>query len=269
MNNIFDFKRFGKYFLYDLRNAKNNYALSLLILGTLPITLFVVYQLFSLIFTQRFIDVNDAAKYMQFFIATTVAILGAGTKIYGNLTEKRSGANFLMIPASTFEKWLSMVLMVCIVLPVILLVLQFGSDALMALIFPNTYGGRFFELVPLQQVNDALTAEGISINLPAIFILDWFESVLTFTLGAICFKRSKVAKTILCLFACSMVLSMIGMIFVTGNGTMVIGWFEWCDRFASPAEAARGLNWLINISFFVFIGGLLGGIYYRLRTLKH
>ena len=28
MNNIFDIKRFGNYFLYDLRRAKNNYGLS-------------------------------------------------------------------------------------------------------------------------------------------------------------------------------------------------------------------------------------------------
>lgn len=266
MNNIFDFTRFGKYFLYDLRNAKNNYGLSLLILGTMPVTLFVAYQLLSLIFTQRIADVNIVTKYMQFAIALTVAILGAGTKLYGNLTEKRAGANFLMIPASSFEKWLSMSLIVCVVLPFVLLALQLCSDAVMAFIFPNSYGNRFFELTALQYVVDTMEEAGITINLPAIFFLDWCESVLTFTVGAVCFKRSKIAKTILCLFAFSMITSTIAMIFVGNSGTMYIDWF---DKFTSPADAARALNWLINIGFIVFVGGLLGGLYYRVRTLKH
>ena len=266
MNNIFDFKRFGKYFAYDLRNAKNYYALSLLILGTLPISIFVIYELFSLIFTQQFQEIHVSVKYAQFFIAFTVAILGAGTKLYGKLTEKRAGSNFLMIPASTFEKWLSMSLIVCIVLPVCLFVLQLGSDALVSLLFPNTYGNRFFELIPLQLVKDTLADEGLSINMPAIFFLDWCETVLTFTLGALCFKKNKVAKTILCLFGLSMILSTIGMIAVGSNGTM---YFNWFNQFDSPIEAVRALNWFISITFTIFIGGMLGGIYYRLRTLKH
>ena len=266
MNNVFDITRFGKYFLYDLRNAKNNYALSLLILGTLPVTLFVVAQLFSLIFTQQFTEIGMGAKYAQFFVAYTVAILGCGVKLYGNLTEKRAGSNFLMLPASTFEKWLSLGLMVCVVVPVVLFALQLGSDALMALFFPNNYGGRMLELLPLQEIKDTMAEEGLSINFPALIFLEWSESVLTFTLGAVCFKKSKIAKTLLCLFGLSFVLSTIGMIIVGGNGGMYINWFE---NFDSPIAAARAINWVLNISFLIINGGLLGGIYYRIRTLKH
>jgi hypothetical protein len=56
------------------------------------------------------------------------------------------------------------------------------------------------------------------------------------------------------------------MIILGHNGTM---YFNWFDMFDTPAKAVKGLNWLINISFTIFVGGLLGGIYYRLRTLKH
>ena len=266
MNNIFDITRFGKYFVYDLRNAKNNYALSLLILGTLPISLFIVVQLFSLIFSQQFTEVGMGAKYAQFFVAYTVAILGCGAKLYGNLTEKRAGSNVLMLPASTFEKWLSLGLMVCVVVPVVLFALQLGSDALMALFFPNQYGGRMLELLPLQEMKDTMAEEGLSINFPALIFLEWSESVLTFTLGAVCFKKSKIAKTLLCLFGLSFVLSTIGMIIVGGNGGMYINWFE---NFDSPIAAARAINWVLNISFLIINGGLLGGIYYRIRTLKH
>ena len=266
MNNIFDFKRFGNYFLYDLRNAKNNYALSLLISGTLPIIVFVFAQLFNLIFLQQFHELNMVAKYMQLGIATTVVILGAGAKLYGHLTEKRAGSNFLMIPASTFEKWLSMMLIVCIMLPISLIGLQLASDALMSFFFPNLYGDRVLELTFLQKIKDGMNAEGLYVNLEAIFILDWISSILVFVLGAICFKKGKIGKTILCLFAFSTIFSTLAMVFFGHNGPDYIGFF---DSLVDPIKAASFVNWLTNIYFFIIIGGLLGGTYYRLRTLKH
>ena len=82
----------------------------------------------------------------------------------------------------------------------------------------------------------------------------------------ICFKKSKVAKTILCIFAISMVLSTIGMIIVGHSGTFYFNWFE---QFDTVTEAVSALNWTLSIAFAVYVGGLLGGIYYRIRTLKH
>ena len=266
MNNIFDIKRFGNYFLYDLRNAKNNYGLSLLILGTLSISTFVIYELFSLIISQHFSEIPVAMKYMVFFAAITVVILGAGTKIYGNLTEKRAGSSFLMLPASTFEKWLSMGLIICIILPIILLALQLGSDALASFIFPNTYGDRLLELIAMQELKENLLENGIRVNWTGILLLDWSEYILTFTLGAICFKKSKIAKTILCIFGISMILSTLGIVIIGHNGTIYYNWF---DQFDTPEKAIRALNWVLSISFTVMVGGMLGGIYYRLRTLKH
>ena len=267
MNKVFDFKRFGQYFLYDLRNSKNNYGLSLLILGTLPITLFVIYELISLIFGSGISELEMPGKWVQFSIAITIAMLAAGTKIYGSLTEKRAGSNFLMLPASTFEKWLSMCLILCIVLPAVLLALQFASDALMSFLFPNSYGDRLLALVPLQEMKDSMDEAGIHINLPAILFLNWCETVLIFTLGAICFKKSKIAKTFLCLIALSFVFSTIGMLIISqGSGSFYFNWFE---EFSDPSTAASALNWVLSVSFTVVIGALLFGLYYRLRTLKH
>ena len=35
MNKVFDIKRFGKYFTYDLNNALGNYGISALVIGLL------------------------------------------------------------------------------------------------------------------------------------------------------------------------------------------------------------------------------------------
>lgn len=266
MNNIFDLKRFGNYFLYDLRNAKNNYALSLLLCGTMLIIGFVFAQLLSIIFQQHFLEIPIFTKYMLVGIAYMIVVFGAGAKIYGNLTEKRAGSNFLMLPASTFEKWLSMTLIACIILPAILLALQLGSDALLSLIFPNTYGDRVLALEFLQGFKDNLAENGVTMRLEPLLFLNWCESVLVFFLGALCFKRGKVGKTILCLFAFGTILSTLSMVFVAHHGPDYIGFFE---LNSDPAKAVSALNWFFNIYYTVFLGGLLGGIYYRLRTLKH
>ena len=266
MNNVFDFKRFGQYFLYDLRRARNNYGLSLLILGTMPIIIFVFYELIDLIFVQEGGSMDDAFKFMAIFIAVIVAVMGAGTKIYGSLTEKKAGSDFLMLPASSLEKWLSMGIIVCIVIPLILFGLQIASDALMSFFFPNLYGDRVYALQPLQEAKDTLIENGIHIKLEAIVFLNWCANILVFTLGAICFKKSKVAKTLLCIFACSFLLSTLTFVFSGSNFSFYI---NLADRFDVPEKAIRALNWMMNISFTVIIGGLLGGLYYRIRTLKH
>ena len=89
---------------------------------------------------------------------------------------------------------------------------------------------------------------------------------LVFFLGALCFKKSKVGKTILCLFAFSTVLSTLSMVFFGQYGPTYINVF---DSDVDPVQLLTGLNWFLNIYFIVVIGGLMGGIYYRLRTLKH
>lgn len=265
MNNVFDIKRFCNYFLYDLRRARNNYGLSLLITGTLFISIFVIFELFSLIFTQEIQPLPDAIKYLSLFVALCIVIIGSGTKLYGSLTEKRAGSDYLMLPASTLEKWLSMALVVCIVLPVVLLILQLTSDALMSFFFPNTYGERVLALIPLQEMKDAMAEEGLHINFEASLFFNWCINVLTFTLGAVCFKKSKVAKTLLCIFALSIVLSTL-LTIILGTDHIYVNSLEMFD---SPAAAVRAINWVANIVYFVFTGGLLGGLYYRLRTLKH
>ena len=264
MNNIFNIKRFCNYFLYDLRNAKNNYGLSLLILGVMPVVLYIIVQLFSLIFTQDVTNIPLGVKYAELSIVTFVATIGAGAKIYGKLTEKQSGSNFLMIPASTLEKWLSMALIVCVVVPVVLYTLQFVTDGAMSLLFPVTYGERLFQFDEISSELESLAERGVRINVFGLLTLTWAESILTFTLGAICFKKSKVAKTILVLIGFSFLLS-IGMVAFNINNLNYPSYIG----FSNVSEFVSYINWTSNLYYAIFIGGILCAIYFRLRTLKH
>ena len=178
-------------------------------------------------------------------------------------SENRTGGGIMekLIPVSRFEKWLSMVLIVCVVVPVILFALIFGSDTLMATLFPNTYGESLISQLSIA-VKGIMDEESITVNLPAILWLNWCESILIFTVGAVCFKKSKVAKTLLCLIAFSFLLSSLLILF-TGHTHITI------DFLSGPDDTERMFNWFLNICYTVIIGGLLGGLYYRIRTLKH
>lgn len=267
MNNVFDIKRFGKYFLYDLRRAKNNYLISLLLMGLMPVAFFIIYQFFSLISGHGVSEMPGEMTCMAIVVSIFVVVLGAGAKIYGSITEKRAGSDYLMLPASTLEKWLSMILIVCVVLPVALFVLLFVSDGIMGLLFPNTYGTRIFEMDFANGfLNGFADTEGFYFNLPGIMFLNWCESLLIFTLGAVCFKKAKVAKTLLCLMAFSMIMTPL-MLLIFGTSNIDTDWL--LERFGDADSIITTFNWTLNIIYTVVIGGLLAGLYVRLRTLKH
>ena len=50
MSNIFNFKRFGKYFCYDLRTAWQNAGISVIVISLMPIWYFLLDELFSIVF---------------------------------------------------------------------------------------------------------------------------------------------------------------------------------------------------------------------------
>ena len=263
MNNVFSFQRFGKFFLYDLQRSKSRYGLSLLVTGLVPIIGFSFIQLFALIINGNWMPNYEVARYVALAVAIFATLLAGPSKIYGDITDKRSGSDWLMIPASTFEKWLSMAIMVCIVLPVILCLLLFVSDSVVALLFPSTYGS-ILSPSSFSSITDSLSEEGLGINFGGIFFLNWMETILTFTLGALVFKKSKVVKTILCCFLFSM---LFGLLF--SSGILPKEWSE--GMFDSVKDASAfiaNVNVTLNIMYWVIICALLGGMYYRLRTIK-
>lgn len=265
MNNTLDIKRLGKYFLYDLRRAKNNYGLSLLLMGLTPVIFFLLYIFYCFLWSLEVGQMPQTMKFVSLFVALTVVIFGAGAKLYGFVTEKRSGSDFLMLPVSGVEKWISIVLMVCVALPLVLFSLLVASDALMSVLLPTHYGSRLFSSIS-SLFHRFFTAEpDISVNLPAILCCNWCENLLIFTLGAVCFKKSKVAKTFLCTLAVGMAASSVSALFFGTPSS--VDWLR--ENFTDPVSAATALNWFLSVVFSLVVGGLLAALYYRIRTLQH
>lgn len=270
MNNVFDIKRFGRYLTYDLNNAWNNFGISTLVLGLMPLILLFFNTLFSLVFTGQVQQLHPAAKGSILACAFIIVAISGPIKLYGHLTERRSGSDWLMLPASSFEKFLSMMVMLCIILPVAALGLFAVCDLLLSWIVP-IYGdsivrqisGGLHEIVVGEGIDFAIFTPGGAV---AGTWMNWMICVLPFALGALCFKKGKAAKTILCIFGLNMLLSFVFVMLFKGiNMESFEAFFE------NLTEDRLGFwaNFLINAFYFVVVGGLLTALYCRVRTIKH
>lgn len=271
MNNVLSPKRFGKYLCYDLENAWNNFGLSLIVLGLLPAIIFVVFQLFSLIFNGHVTINDDAVMPMRFLsgiICVVVGFIIFPTKGYGSVTKKRAGSSFLMLPASTFEKWLSMMIVLCLAAPLCLGALYIGSDTLLGLVFPNSYGTPIVKMPFNEMFSEVEMPVDLNINFSGIAWGNWASSTLFFLLGAMIFKKGKVGKTILALFALSIIISTAMSVaagaFMDQDANVFLRMFD-----EDPEIAASKLINFAQISQYTQVAVLMGLSYLRLRSIKH
>ena len=104
----------------------------------------------------------------------------------------------------------------------------------------------------------------IRINVGLLFWVSWASSVLCFLLGAIYFKKSKIAKTFLAIIIFSMLISLLSAPFAS----VMPGLIERIQVGDSESVLRRLWTaiWLIDgIEIVIF----LAIYYFRLRTIKH
>ena len=268
MNNVFEFGRFGKYFVYDLRNAGNRFGWSMLVLALMPFVVFVFSELFALMFNGHFAVMPDAIRYVAVYIGLFVAVLMAPAKIWGRVTDRRYGSDYLMLPASAFEKWLSMMLICIVVLPLCLSVLILAGDTLSTLVFGRTYADEFM-VSELCSLKDLDLADGLDLDFFGLGYVTWLCNILVFALGALCFRRAKTAKTLLVCLLVSIAFGLISAL-VLGQASFTTEDFEFL--FGSPTDPEQvlsRLNLMFNIIFFLIVAGLMTASFFRIKTIKH
>lgn len=263
MNNVFNFKRFCKYFKYDLISAGNNYGVNLIVLGLSPVILYVLLVLFGLVFP-GVVNADNVALHATLMFFTVFALqLTYPVRVYGGLTDRRQGSSWLMIPASALEKWLSIILVTCLVLPVVFYTVFLGSDQILSWIFPESYGQSW--IAGICHVRGKMADAGVSLNAGFVFVLlgSWLFNFLFFVIGAMVFRKAKAAKTLLVVFVLSAVLS----IFLQKIGFVNDGLLM--TDFGPGPEAIRYFS--VRISAYVAILDVLvaAGLWFRIKTLRH
>ncbi len=240
----------------------------------MQILLHYIYKFFCFIFTRHFQPLNMEVKKICFTFCILILVMSIPAKMYGRLTERRKGSDWLMIPASAFEKFLSMVLIACVATPVSFFVLSGCCDWLLSVVFPEYYGASntvhvwnsLFRTDFGLNDNSLLSTSASSLTL--ILFGSLCINILAFTLGAICFKKGKGGKTILCYFALSILLSTILVAFFGHGGSFDSDDFENLVTNMTAQKAQHLINFVINSAFFVILGGLLTAIYFRIKTIR-
>lgn len=262
MKEIFDVNRFGKYFAYDVRSAVSTFGLPMLILGLWPFIWLIFSYLLSFIFGQ---DISsDQTSRIWPYVTMVIVGLTFGARVYGGVTDRRKGTDWIALPASALEKTLSLLLVTCIVAPAALLALTAVSNALVSLSVPY-----FGEILPFKTLGSLISerTDGNYFNIPLILWLNWCENILFFTLGALCFKRNKVGKSILCYIGLVLLIGIVMML--TFQTTSLDS--EDVERLLGEVDPARVQTWInvaLNVIYAVVFTLLIGGIWARIKTIK-
>lgn len=292
-NDIFNFNRFGKYFASDIRTCWSNFGLSLLTIAFLfPIATYFITTAFNLVINSTWDGPDMGLRVFVFAVAMLCLIITMPVKCYGRITEKQYGAFWLMLPASRLEKFISMFIMTCIIVPVTGFVLYLGMDALICAI-DHTCGNNLIaggmELIrkmgDLQSltmnfvdenitIEDAAVVQDIlkQVSSPWLYVDEIFAMTLPFLLGAVFFKSGKTVKTFLAIFAFSTAFSIIATPIMT-DWMMNIANNMNDDPMAVLELFRKGffkhLVLIDLISDTVCNLALMAGIWFRIKTLKH
>ena len=293
-NDIFDFRRFGKYFASDIRTCAANYGLSLLALTILaPIATELITAGFSLLLDLTWQGAWLGLRVGVFAIAMLCLVVTMPVKCYGKLTDKQYGAFWLMLPASRLEKFVSMLLICCIIAPALGLGIYIGIDTLICAIDHTCGQSMIAGAIDLidKMTTFKMNMGGVEVDVPkeSIMALEngskfirqitnpwlYVDEILCvslpFLLGAICFKTRKTVMTFLAMAAFSMALSMFAtplMLSVMDKFTMAAS-EEDAMRMMFESGFYNNLIWIDIVSDTLLYGGIIAGIWFRIKTLKH
>ena len=266
MKEVFNIKRFAKCVEYDLNRVKINFGLSFLIIGICPIIVFLLIMIGNLIGNGHETDAGMICKVGGMFIFEIGLTFAMPAKVFGDITEHRAGSMLLMMPASAFEKWLSMILTACFLVPLASGILFISSDVLLSALIPSYGKNIFFYLSVLNEKTEFIMGNSAAIRFITLLILQVIINILVFLLGSIVFKRAKAAKTILSLIVVGIVGSFIKLIAnVNWGSDSSVFRMAFDDDFHSLMDYAGMYIWSYSIIFAL----LLAASFFRIKTIKH
>ena len=279
MNNTFNFKRFGKYLAYDLKSVWEEQRVFLLTYALIPVITYIVIVFFALVGHGFSMDFSDytlarpsiALRVSVFSLVSVIFLIFFPSRTYGFITDKAKGSAWIQLPASRLEKFSSMMLICLVIIPVAFFCAYLISDALVCLVDKNCGSSIFSSWNSLDMTSYDEDGKSFKIAGKGIWFLanGVLQIVSVFLLGALIFKKNKVAKTILTLFVISLVLSAIIGLAVS---TIDIESFSdkiqaWALNYADNIDFWA--NFWSNVELAVIVVGLGIWSWFRVKNIQH
>lgn len=275
MNNNFNFTRFGKYLVYDLKRQWRNIGMLMLIFALFPVIFYMLYMFFAAIFDGGLVSLfngveitgpTQGVRFTVFGFVSTIFIMLFPSRAYGEITDKAKGAEWLMLPASRLEKFTSMTLITLIVIPLVFIIVYFFSDTLVCL-FDKSCGDSLASF----RINDVINTQDIIFPANGFWIIasNVIVSASIFLLGGLVFKKWKVVGTVLVLFAIGMVWSLGLSVLITNAdleswGSWII---DWKQRHADNLDL--WFNGLVNAYILLVVAICEVASWFRIKRMQH
>ena len=279
MNNTFDFNRFKNLLLKDGKMYIRNFGTNLIVFCCLN----AIFWIFNLLFGS---SSESGFRFGMICLWTALAMMMVPEKVYGKANLSREGVGFVMLPASSLEKFVSMFLYCAIVTPLVVFFGGYLVDALLSL-FP--FGG-FDNPIRLHSINEivrmlsdtdgVVQTGGQDIAFTDVFpvgimrtslyvsIIQW---AAIFMLGNMLFKKHKAGKTFACYLGIGYLLSTIFGAIMFANADSMEQWLESFSSYSAEEIVHLWHNVTIvgTIIGIIITGVLLYFTYRKIKTQKY
>ena len=281
MNNTFNINRFGKILKHDGLNFFPNIILALAILWAIPV---IVYLFVSLVpgDERQIFDAYSRINVIDALVK--IALIIAPARLYRYCNDPRKGIGYAMLPASTLEKFLSMVIYCVIVTPIVYIAGALAIDSILAL-FNGPYDGfavsYYFD--SFAQFNHSIENAQVVFNeedalllfnslsptfLTVIGLLGMLTLSSIFMFGNMVFKKRKTGKTIGILILLAIIFMIISVNYVASHEYV----FEKMAENGTTEFVKRILFIATNTMFYtelIVSALMLFGVYRKIKTQKY
>ncbi len=284
MNNTFNFNRFGKVLAADGRKYYRNFGITVAILSSLTLVLWLLTLVFS--FTMP-----TFVRWGMIYLAVAFACIMVPAKAFGDINLQREGIRFAMMPASNLEKFLSYAFF-CLLTPVVVFFLSWGLDSLLtALPFGGfthyiksfgimesvqNFAMEMGELTEADMVGDDYEAfQSFSGKFDSGYLFSHIVRIIftvgLFMFGNLLFKTHKTAKTLACMIGISYVITMLMQSFFLSRG--IYPWQHEVNTASMDMESLTNYTshaMLLGIIFRSLLAvALYVGLFFKLKTQKY
>jgi hypothetical protein len=195
MNQFFSSKRFRLLVLKHWADNQRRYSLSVLAF----IGLLTAWFALSLLMPEEQVPISaDVQKTTFFFLFFVTGALYA-SQFFRDLGSRIKATNFLLIPASSFEKLLCGILYSALVFPLVFIAAFYLADSLMVALANMIFGtqsGQKASVINIFSVDFFRFNSRRTLN----FLLFFFSVQSVFLLGSVYFRKYNLIKTIISCF---------------------------------------------------------------------
>ena len=269
MNEIFDIKRLGRLIKYEATNYIPNFFKSLLIFASVIAAVWI----FSLTFD---IDVFPHSRDALVGTLFILAIVLSPFIVYKDMNDRKKGYIYAMIPASTLEKLLSMIVLCVVIVPLLAYAVLTATDLLLWLLSKAGIG----PFLHMEFYNPFTAVKLVDDEYLQPYIYPVFDSIIYLVnlivysiMFNTIFRKNKVLKTILFNIAMSFAFVILTAVIVNITTPefwedMFEGLVEWLDEktdvelFGYVMTTVRCLTILMSMAF-------LSITYFRIKKVNY